>query len=72
VTTAFPVVNLSAITLTIGGQPAKVLWAGITIAGEWQLNIQVPPGLPSGDAAIVGQIDGMSSQGNVFLSIQAP
>jgi uncharacterized protein (TIGR03437 family) len=72
VTTAFPVVNLSAITLTIGGKPAQVLWAGITIAGEWQLNIQVPQGLPSGDAAIVGQIDGMSTQGNVFLSIQAP
>ncbi len=72
VTTAFPVVNLSAISLTIGGQPAQVLWAGITIAGEWQLNIQVPQGLPSGDAAIVGQIDGMSTQSNVFLSIQAP
>jgi uncharacterized protein (TIGR03437 family) len=73
VTTAYPVVNLSAITLTIGGSPAQVpLWAGITEAGLWQMNIQVPQGASSGDAAVVAQIGGKSTQSNVFLSIQAP
>jgi uncharacterized protein (TIGR03437 family) len=71
VTTAWP--DLSAITLTIGGSPAQVpLWTGITEAGLWQMNVQVPQGASSGDAAVVAQIGGKSTQSNVFLSIQTP
>jgi uncharacterized protein (TIGR03437 family) len=72
VTSAAPVVNLSAISLTIGGMPAQVQWAGITIAGVWQLNVQVPPGAPTGDAAIVAQIGGKSTQGGAFVTVQGP
>jgi uncharacterized protein (TIGR03437 family) len=72
VTTAYPVVNLSAITLTVGGKPAQVLWAGVTEAGLWQMNVQVPQDLTSGDAVVLAQIGGKSTQSNVFLSIQAP
>jgi uncharacterized protein (TIGR03437 family) len=72
VNSAAPVVNLSAITATIGGLPAPVQWAGITIAGVWQLNVQVPAGAASGDAAIVAQIGGKSTQGGAFIAIQGP
>jgi uncharacterized protein (TIGR03437 family) len=72
VTSAAPVVNLSAISVTIGGMPAPVQWAGITIAGVWQLNVQVPAGATSGDAAIVAQIGGKSSQGGAFVTVQGP
>jgi uncharacterized protein (TIGR03437 family) len=70
VTSAAPVVNLSAISATIGGQPAQVQWAGITMAGVWQLNVQVPASAASGDAAIVAQIGGKSTQGGAFIAIQ--
>jgi uncharacterized protein (TIGR03437 family) len=72
VTSAAPVVNLSAITATIGGQPATVQWAGITMAGVWQLNVQVPAGAATGDAAIMAQIGGKSTQGGAFVTVQGP
>jgi uncharacterized protein (TIGR03437 family) len=72
VTSAAPVVNLSAISMTIGGLPAQVQWAGITIAGVWQLNVQVPAGAATGDAAIVAQIGGKSTQGGAFVTVQGP
>jgi uncharacterized protein (TIGR03437 family) len=72
VTNAAPVVNLSAISMTIGGLPAQVQWAGITMAGVWQLNVQVPPGAPTGDAAVVAQIGGKSTQAGAFVTVQGP
>ncbi|MGC9973542.1 MAG: SBBP repeat-containing protein [Bryobacteraceae bacterium] len=67
-----PVVDLSAINLTIGGRPAQVQWAGIVGAGLWQLNVQVPPDVPAGNAAVVAQIGGKSTQGGAFIAVQAP
>jgi uncharacterized protein (TIGR03437 family) len=74
VTSAAPVVNLnlSPISVTIGGLPAQVQWAGITMAGVWQLNVQVPPGAPTGDAAVVAQIGGKSTQAGAFVTVQGP
>jgi uncharacterized protein (TIGR03437 family) len=72
VTSAAPLANVSAISMTIGGQQAQVQWAGITIAGVWQLNVQVPAGAASGDAAIVAQIGGKSTQGGAFVTVQGP
>jgi uncharacterized protein (TIGR03437 family) len=72
VTSAAPVVNLPAISATIGGQPAQVQWAGVTMAGVWQLNVQVPPGAATGDAAIMAQIGGKSTQGGAFVTVQKP
>jgi len=72
VTNPAPVANLSAISMTIGGQQAQVQWAGITMAGLWQLNVQVPAGAASGDAAIMAQIGGKSTQAGAFVTIQGP
>jgi uncharacterized protein (TIGR03437 family) len=40
------------------------------MAGVWQLNVQVPASAASGDAAIVAQIGGKSTQGGAFIAIQ--
>ena len=72
VASAAPVVNLSAVSATIGGKQAQVQWAGITMAGVWQLNVQVPTGAATGDAAIVAQIGGKSTQGGAFVTVQGP
>jgi uncharacterized protein (TIGR03437 family) len=72
VTNSAPVANLSAISVTIGGKQAPVQWAGITIAGVWQLNIQVPAATATGDAAVMAQIAGRSTQGGAFVTVQGP
>jgi uncharacterized protein (TIGR03437 family) len=42
------------------------------MAGVWQLNLQVPAGAATGDAAIVAQIGGKSTQGGAFVTVQGP
>ena len=52
----------------IGGIPSTVLYAGLTYLGVFQIDIQVPNGIASGDQPITLQLAGQASQGNVFLT----
>jgi len=58
------------VTVTIGGLPAAVTFAGLSGNGLDQLNVTVPAGLPDGDAAVVATVAGTSTQANLFLTIQ--
>jgi uncharacterized protein (TIGR03437 family) len=69
VTTAAPLVN-NNLMVSIGGQPAKVLFAGLSGSGLDQLNVTVPPNLPDGDAAVIAAVGGVSTQANVFIPVQ--
>ena len=62
-------IDKSQLRVLIGGAPATVDFAGETIAGVWQFNATVPAGLPEGDAAVLVEIAGAQSQGNVFVAI---
>jgi uncharacterized protein (TIGR03118 family) len=55
-------------SVTIGGIPATVTFAGLIDPGISQINVVVPS-LPTGDAAVVATAGGQS-QANAFLSIQ--
>ena len=57
------------VTATVGGQPAVVLWAGLVAAGLWQINMQLPGGLPAGDNAIVVTVGGKTTQSGVVLKV---
>jgi uncharacterized protein (TIGR03118 family) len=57
-------------TVTIGGLNAQVTFAGQIDAGVTQINLVVPAGLPSGDAAVIATMGGQQSQANAFLSVQ--
>ena len=70
VTTAAPLANMP--TVTIGGRPATVTFAGRTGAGLDQLNVTVPPDLPDGDAVLVAHIAGATTQPQLSLTIQKP
>jgi uncharacterized protein (TIGR03437 family) len=48
-----PLANADTVTVTVGGQPAVVTYAGVVSNGLDQLNVTVPPGLPNGDALVV-------------------
>jgi uncharacterized protein (TIGR03437 family) len=50
------------VTITIGGQPATVDFAGVVGAGLVQINVHVPASISNGDAAVVAMTGGVSSQ----------
>jgi uncharacterized protein (TIGR03118 family) len=66
-TTALPLVATP--TVTIGGVQATVVFPGMSAPGLYQLNVIVPSGLPAGDAVVVAQAGGASSQANAFISV---
>jgi uncharacterized protein (TIGR03437 family) len=65
---AFPISDLSQVHILIGGQPAAVLFAGMTFAGVFQVNIQVPAGIAAGDLPVVLQIGTQSSPQDTVLT----
>jgi len=68
VTQAAPLAN--QVTVTVGGVPVAAQWAGISGAGLWQINVQVPSGLASGDALVVAEVGGVQTQGGAYLTVQ--
>jgi uncharacterized protein (TIGR03437 family) len=69
VTTAVPL-PANSVTVTIGGVAASVQFAGLAASGLYQLNVTVPSSLPSGDAAVVATIGGVTSQSGVSITVQ--
>jgi uncharacterized protein (TIGR03437 family) len=67
-TAAYPVPDPSKVSVQIGGQPAPVQFAGMTYAGLFQINIQVPNGIPAGDQPIVLAVAGQASLPAVYLT----
>ncbi len=63
------------VTVTIGGTalPASaILYAGATAdAGLYQLNVQVPAGIPSGNQPVVITIGGVPSPASAYITVQA-
>ena len=64
-----PVTDLTQLQVTIGGAPATVSWAGIVAAGEFQLNVLIPP-LPDGDQPVAATIAGVSTQSGLSISVK--
>jgi len=61
--------NLAGITVTIGGTPATVQYAGITISGLAQINVTVPSSLANADAAVVASVGGVQTQANATIAV---
>ena len=66
---AAPLADLTQLHITIGGAPATVSWAGIVAAGEYQINVLIPP-LADGDQPIVATIGGVTTQGGLLISVK--
>ena len=63
----------SPVTVTIGGQTARVMYAGSApglIAGIAQVNVIVPDGVTAGAVPISVQVGGQSSQSRVTLNVE--
>ncbi len=57
------------VTVTIGGVPAKVLFAGAVASGVYQLNVVVPAA-PSGDQPLIATVGGVQTPTGVLIPIQ--
>ena len=53
--------NSNTVTVTIGGQSATVLWAGLVEAGLWQINVEVPATISVQNNAVIATVNGHSS-----------
>jgi uncharacterized protein (TIGR03437 family) len=62
-------VTTNTVTATIGGVTATVGFAGLVAPGEYQFNIVVP-NVPAGDNLVVLKVNGLTSQGNAYLTVQ--
>jgi uncharacterized protein (TIGR03437 family) len=69
-----PVPAAQPVTATIGGLPAAVQYAGGSpgsVAGLFQVNIQIPQGVtPGGSVPVVISVGGQSSQANVTVAVR--
>ena len=65
--------TVAPVSVTIGGQPAQVLFAGLTpgFAGLYQVNAIVPSGVTAGDQVPVTiAVAGQNSIGNITMAVQ--
>jgi hypothetical protein len=60
----------SAVTVTIGGLAAQVLWAGLIGPGLYQINVVVPA-VAAGDREVVARVSGTNSQSGAMLKVTA-
>jgi len=61
------------VSVTIGGLPADVLYAGAAptlVAGVMQVNARVPAGVTSGDNAVTVTVGTASSQPGITLAVK--
>lgn len=57
-------------TITIGGAVAKVDYAAVVAAGEYQFNVEVPLSAPDGDNLMVISYNGVTIQDKVFINVK--
>lgn len=60
----------NSVRVTIAGVDAEVRWAGMSAAGLCQFNVVVPETLPDGDAAVIMEMGGYSTQKGVYLTVK--
>jgi uncharacterized protein (TIGR03437 family) len=58
------------ITVTIGGMPVTPFFIGVGFPGQFQFNLTLPHGLPTGDQLLLATVNGASSQTGVLFAVQ--
>ena len=67
---AAPAVN--PINLLINGVQVTPLFVGLSSAGLYQINLTIPPGLGTGDLALVAGMGGVQTPAGTVISLAAP
>jgi uncharacterized protein (TIGR03437 family) len=66
---AAPLPASDQLAIAVGNVPATVLFAGLSEAGLYQFNVIVPE-VPDGDQLVTAQVQGVSAQPALYLTIQ--
>jgi len=66
---AAPLPTSDQLAIAIGDVPATVLFAGLSETGLYQFNVIVPE-VPDGDQLVTAQVQGVSTQQTLYLTIQ--
>jgi uncharacterized protein (TIGR03437 family) len=66
---AAPLAVVTAPTVTIGGVPATVVYAGLVSAGVYQLDVVVPAGTAAGNAPIVATVGSFTSSSTAIVTV---
>jgi uncharacterized protein (TIGR03437 family) len=56
-------------SVTVGGTPAVVVFAGLSGSGLYQLTFTVPAGTPDGDASLLALYNGSSTQSSAVIAV---
>jgi uncharacterized protein (TIGR03437 family) len=56
--------------IKVGGIAANVRYAGQISPGLYQINFDIPTGLPSGDNALSATVNGSTTQTGVLITLQ--
>lgn len=65
--------TVAGVTVTVAGMPCTLWYAGTApgfVEGAFQINAQLPPGVPSGAQPVVVSVNGVSSQSGVTVAVQ--
>jgi len=65
-----PLADPAGIIVTIGAETAQVQYAGMTIAGAYQINVTVPPDLADGTYYVAAVAGGRVTSVNAVLPVQ--
>jgi uncharacterized protein (TIGR03437 family) len=65
-----PLTLPNAPTVTFGGASATVQYAGLSLAGIYQVNVTVPATAPDGDLLVVATMPGASTQATATITVQ--
>ncbi len=68
ITTALPLVTMP--TITIGGTATTPIFAGLTYAGLFQINVTVPASTASGDVPVVALVGTTASPAGAVIAVQ--
>src|SRR5213078_3423091 len=64
-----PIAFAGAVTCTIGSTNVPVLGAALVAVGEFQVNIQIPSGIPDGEYPLTIKVGSANSQTGVIIPI---
>ena len=63
-------VPITGVTITIGGAPAEITFAGVVMPGLYQFNVTIPSTLPDGDAQVVATVGSATTPAGPLVAVQ--
>jgi uncharacterized protein (TIGR03437 family) len=67
-----PTAAAGSVSVSIGNTSVTPTYAGMVVAGLYQINVPLPAGLGTGDIALTASVNGVKTQTGVTIALQDP